>query len=72
LKTRTIDGKRYVWVKGGLGSNLGDHWESESLAKAHNVVGLSRDKIQKMQDRGYEGSMLNRHEPYYEYPGHGY
>jgi hypothetical protein len=72
LKTRTIDGKRYVWVKGGLGSNLGDHWEAEGLASAQNVVRVSRDKIQKMQDRGYEGSMLNSHQPYYERPGHGY
>jgi hypothetical protein len=72
LKTKTIDGKRYVWVKGGLGSNLGDHWEAEGLANAQNVVRVSRDKIQKMQDRGYEGSMLNSHQPYYEHPGHGY
>jgi hypothetical protein len=72
LKTKTIDGKRYVWVKGGLGSNLGDHWEAEGLASAQNVVRVSRDRIQKMQDRGYEGSMLNSHQPYYEHPGHGY
>jgi hypothetical protein len=71
-KMRVVDGKRYVWVNGGTGSNLGDHWESADLARAHNVVALSRDKIQKMHDRAYEGSMLNSHQPYYEHPGHGY
>jgi hypothetical protein len=71
-KMRVVDGQRYVWIKGGMGSNLGDHWESADLAKAHNVVALPKDKIQKMQDHSFEGSMLNRHERYYESPGHGY
>lgn len=71
-KMRVIDGKTYVWVNGGTGSNLGDHWEPADRARAQNVVGLSRDKIQKMHDRAYEGSMLNSHQPYYERPGHGY
>jgi hypothetical protein len=71
-KMRVIDGQRYLWIKGGLGSNLGDHWELADRARAHNVVGLSRDKIQKMHDRGYEGSMLNGKAHSFEHPGHGY
>jgi hypothetical protein len=63
-KIRVIDGKRYVWVKARTGSNVGDHWEEEGLAAAHNVATISMDKLRRIQDGSFEGSMLDRH------PGH--
>jgi hypothetical protein len=60
-KVKVINGKRYVWVKARTGSNLGDHWEEESLAAAQNVASMSMDKLQKIQDASFEGSMLDRY-----------
>ena len=60
-KIRVIDGKRYVWVKGRTGSNVGDHWEEEGLAAAQNVVSMSMEKMRKIQDGSFEGSMLGRY-----------
>ena len=60
-KVKLIDGKRYVWVKARTGSNLGDHWEEESLAAARNVASMSMEKFRQIQDRSFEGSMLDRY-----------
>jgi hypothetical protein len=60
-KVKVINGKRYVWVRAGTGSNLGDHWEEASLAPARNVASMSADKLRRMQDRSFEGSMLGRY-----------
>ena len=60
-KVRVIDGKRYVWVPGRVGTNLGPHWELESLAPATNVSYLTSDTMRKLQDRAFEGSMLDRY-----------
>jgi hypothetical protein len=60
-KIKVIDGKRYVWVKGRTGSNVGDHWEEEGLAAARNVVSMSMEKMRKIQDGSFEGSMLGRY-----------
>jgi hypothetical protein len=63
-KVKVIDGKRYVWVNARTGSNLGDHWEEESLAAPRNVTTWSMDRFRQIQDSSFEGSMLDRH------PGH--
>ena len=63
-KVKVIDGKRYVWVKARTGSHLGDHWEEEGLAAARNVATMSIEKLRQIQDRSFEGSLLDRH------PGH--
>ena len=60
-KVKLIDGKRYVWVKARTGSNLGDHWEEESLAAARNVASMSMEKFRQIQDGSFEGSMLDRY-----------
>ena len=65
-KVKLIDGKRYLWVKARTGSNLGGYWEEESLAAARIVATMSIDKLRQIQDRSFEGSMLDRH------PGHGH
>lgn len=54
---RVIDGKAFVWINGGLGSNIGGRWVEASLAPAHNVITWSRDSFQRFQDRAGEGSM---------------
>jgi hypothetical protein len=60
-KIRVINGKRYVWVKGRTGSNLGDHWEEEGLAAAQNVATMSMDRLRRIQDASFEGSLLDRY-----------
>ena len=69
-KVKVIDGKRYVWVKARTGSNLGDHWEEESLAAARIIATMSIDKLQQIQDTSYEGSMLDRYPGRYEVVTH--
>jgi hypothetical protein len=73
-KVRVINGQRYVRVRSTLGSNLGPHWEAESLANAKNVGYLSHQKLTKMLDSAYEGSMLDRYHSggAYEVSVHGY
>ena len=60
-KVKVIDGKRYVWIKARTGSNLGDHWEEEGLAASQAVATMSNDKLRQIQDRAFEGSMLDRY-----------
>ena len=60
-KVRVINGKRYVWVQSVLGSNLGPHWEEEGIANAKNVGFISGEKMRQLQDRAYEGSMLDKY-----------
>lgn len=57
-KYRVIDGKRYLWVSGELGSNRGGHWMEEGLPKARNVTVMSPEDIQRKQDRAGEGSLI--------------
>ena len=73
-RVRVINGGRYVWVQSTLGSNLGPHWEAEGIAKAGYVGILSKQKMTKMLDSAYEGSMLDRYHAggHYEVTGHGY
>ncbi len=51
-KVKIINGKRWFLVKGSTGSNLGEHWVEEGTPEARNVQGLSRDAVNRMQDRG--------------------
>jgi hypothetical protein len=60
-KIKVIDGKRYVWVKTRTGSNLADHWEEEGVAAARIVATMSIDKVRRIQDASFEGSMLDRY-----------
>ena len=70
-KVKVINGKRYVWVKARTGSNLGDHWEEESLAAARNVATMSNDKLRQIQDHSFEGSMLDRYQGQAQVVVHG-
>ena len=58
---RVIDGKRYVWVESRIGSNFGPRWEKQGIANSNNVSSLSQDKMRRIQDSAYEGSMLDRY-----------
>ncbi|MGI8436082.1 MAG: T9SS type A sorting domain-containing protein [Chthoniobacterales bacterium] len=60
VKYRVINGKRFVWVANELGSNTGGHWVEADSVAALNVSSWSEDKLRKEQDRGGEGSMLDR------------
>ncbi len=72
-KFRVIDGKRYLWVSGELGSNRGGRWVEESLAPAGNVTHWNFDNIRRMQDTAGEGSMIGYSGRYsYTLPMGGY
>jgi hypothetical protein len=73
-KSRVVDGKRYVWVNAHTGTNLAGHWEEESVAAARFVTTMSMEKIRKIQDASFEGSMLDRYHNAapYEVTVHGY
>ena len=50
---KIINGKRYVWVKGGeTGSHLGGHWVEEGSPEARNVSRMSTDAVRQRQDHG--------------------
>lgn len=51
-KVKVVNGKRYVWVSGGTGSNLGGRWVEEGTPEARNVGRLSTDSVRSIQDRG--------------------
>jgi hypothetical protein len=63
-KYRVIDGKRFVWVTGELGSNRGGHWVEEGAPPSANVVAWRFEDIQKRMDRGGEGSMITYKDQY--------
>jgi hypothetical protein len=62
--TRTIDGKRYLWVSAQTGSNLAGQWVEESVGPVRNITVWTADELRKRMDRGGEGSMLVNHIPY--------
>lgn len=48
-KVKYVDGKKYVWVQGELGSNLGGRWVEADSAEGRNVENMSTDSIQQLQ-----------------------
>ena len=57
LNYRVVGGQRFVWVTADLGSNIGGRWVEEGLAPARNITRLKADSVEKIQDKGGEGSM---------------
>ncbi len=60
---KIINGKRYVYVRGELGSNMGGKWIPEEDAGATNPDGSKRnagDFLTKMQDMGGQGAASGR------------
>ena len=49
---KIIKGKRYVWVQGELGSNIGGRWVEEGTHAAGNISRMNADGVRAMQDRG--------------------
>jgi hypothetical protein len=70
-KYRTIDGRRYIWIKGQIGTNLAGRWVDASTPD-RTVTVWDRDELQKRMDRGGEGSMLTSHHGLYISTQHGY
>jgi len=71
-KIRIINGNRYVWITARTGSNLGNHWEEEGLARSQVVLTISADRMRQIQDHAFEGSMLDRYHPSYAVDRDGY
>jgi hypothetical protein len=63
-KFRTIDGKRYVWVREHTGTNIDGRWVDVTTAPDRTVVLWNKAELQKRMDRGGEGSMLTNHFSY--------
>lgn len=56
-KVRMVNGKRYIWTPGELGSNLGGRWVEERSSSTLHVVGLALSDFRKFQDRAGEGAL---------------
>ncbi len=54
-RVKVINGKRYVWVSGTTGSNLGGHWAEEGSVEAQNVQRVNKDAVNRVQERGAAG-----------------
>lgn len=60
---RVINGKRYVWVRGEIGSHMGGKWIPEDEAVATNPTGAKRsatETLTRMQDLGGQGAASGR------------
>ncbi|MGH7939300.1 MAG: hypothetical protein ACRD5Z_22170, partial [Bryobacteraceae bacterium] len=70
-KVRVVNGKRYIWSPGEVGSNLGGRWVEERSASAQHVVGLALSDFRKLQDHAGEGALNgNMHLADQELPRH--
>ncbi|HEY2799561.1 MAG TPA: carboxypeptidase-like regulatory domain-containing protein [Chthoniobacterales bacterium] len=50
-RVKYINGKKYVWEEGEMGSNLGGRWVDANSPEAQNVTLIDRKGIQEFQDR---------------------
>ena len=50
-KVKYIDGKKFVWVQGELGSNLGGRWVDANSPEGRQVEGVDTKTIQDLQGR---------------------
>jgi len=59
---KIINGKRHVWVRGEIGSNLGGKWVLEEEATVPGQVrrGDASESLRKMQDLGGQGAASGR------------
>jgi len=58
-KVKIVNGKRWFWVTSSTGSNLGGHWVEEGTPEARNVIGLNKQGVSDLQNRGYVGQPGN-------------
>jgi hypothetical protein len=50
-KVKYINGKKYVWVEGNLGSNLGGRWVEANSPEGQRVENVSTKALQDLQGR---------------------
>ena len=50
-KVKYVNGKKYVWVVGGTGSNLGGHWADADSPEARNITTYGAKDLQDLQSR---------------------
>ncbi len=50
-RVKFINGKKYVWIPGSLGSNLGGHWAEAGSAEARAVQNVDNQQVQDYQQR---------------------
>ncbi|MEO6870674.1 MAG: carboxypeptidase-like regulatory domain-containing protein [Chthoniobacterales bacterium] len=50
-KVKYVNGKKFVWVQGELGSNLGGRWVDANSPEGRNVQNVDTKSIQDLQSR---------------------
>ncbi|MGH7938897.1 MAG: carboxypeptidase-like regulatory domain-containing protein [Bryobacteraceae bacterium] len=50
-KVKYINGKKFVWIEGAMGSNLGGRWVDAASPEARDVILIDQKGIQEFQDR---------------------
>ena len=50
-KVKYVNGKKFVWVQGGTGSNLGGHWADADSPEARNITNWGSKDLQDFQSR---------------------
>ena len=51
-KVKIMNGRRYFWATSSTGSHLGGRWVEEGSPEANNILQISRQNIQNIQDKG--------------------
>jgi hypothetical protein len=49
-KVKVVNGRRYYFVTGGTGSNIGGHWVEEGSAEAQNIVRGDANALRSIQE----------------------
>jgi hypothetical protein len=50
-KVKVVNGKRWFWVNGSTGSNLGGHWVEEGTPEARNLGSYSKQAVNNLQEK---------------------
>jgi hypothetical protein len=51
-KMKVVNGRRYFWVSGGTGTNIGGHWVEEGTPEAQNLGRMGQDGMRAIQESG--------------------
>ena len=50
-RVKYVNGKKLVWVQGGVGSNIGGHWVDANSPEGQNVQHVGSEDLQDLQGR---------------------
>ena len=58
-KVKYINGKKFVWIQGEMGSNLGGRWVDAASPEARDVLTIDQKGMRDLQDRTQPGPPPN-------------